>query len=83
MAAIRTERSRRQVRHEDRTIEQAYASRASYGAPDRQVEAWVSTYTSIAAGDLAAVSPDGPALTGHPATSLEDFLESAPEPLTG
>ena len=46
----------RQVRYEPETLEQAYASRADYGAPPWQVEAWVSTYTAIAAGELERVS---------------------------
>ena len=65
------------VRYEPETIEQAYASRASYGAPDWQVDAWVSTYTAIAAGELATVSDAVPRLTGHPATSLRQLLQRA------
>jgi NAD(P)H dehydrogenase (quinone) len=60
----------------DETLEEAYASRAGYGAPDWQVEAWVSTYTAIAAGDLARVSDDVERLTGRPPMSLEDVLRS-------
>jgi len=56
------------------TVAEAYASRASYGAPDWQVDAWVSTYTAVAAGELATVSPDVEQLTGHRATSLADLL---------
>ena len=59
------------------TIEEAYASRAVYGAPPWQVDAWVSTYTAIAVGELAEVSEDIPELTGHPATSLEQALAGA------
>jgi uncharacterized protein YbjT (DUF2867 family) len=62
----------------DQTVEQAYASRASYGAPDWQVTAWVTTYTAIATGELAHVSDDVPRLTGRPATSLRDYLERRP-----
>ena len=62
------------TRYEPETLEQAYASRASYGAPDWQVDAWVSTYTAIAAGELATVSGAVPRLTGHPATSLRELL---------
>lgn len=58
----------------DETLEQAYASRAGYGAPDWQVDAWVSTYTAVAAGELERVSPDVERLTGRPATSLEELL---------
>lgn len=56
------------------TIEEAYASRARYDAPRWQVDAWVSTYTAIAAGEMAAVSDAVPLLAGHPATSLADLL---------
>lgn len=56
------------------TVEEAYASRAVYGAPDWQVDAWVSTYTAVAAGELDVVSDDVAALTGRPATSLADLL---------
>ena len=59
------------------TIEEAYASRAVYGAPPWQVDAWVSTYTAIALGELAEVSADIPEVTGHPATSLEQALADA------
>ncbi len=58
----------------DETVEEAYASRASYGAPDWQLDAWVSTYTSIASGELAEVTDDVPRLTGRPATALADLL---------
>ena len=56
------------------TVEEAYASRASYGAPDWQVDAWVSTYTAIAAGEMATVSPAVAELTGHPARTLAEVL---------
>jgi NAD(P)H dehydrogenase (quinone) len=76
MAATITAVTGRQVRFHDETIEQAYASRASYGAPDWQVDAWVSTYTAVATGELAQVSPAVEELTGHPATSLEALLRA-------
>ena len=56
------------------TVAEAYASRASYGAPDWQVQAWVSTYTAIAAGELATVTDDVPLLTGRPGTTLVELL---------
>jgi uncharacterized protein YbjT (DUF2867 family) len=62
----------------DQTPEEAYASRAVYGAPDWQVEAWVTTYTAIADGDVAEVSDTVPRVTGHPATGLDEFLASHP-----
>lgn len=65
----------REVRFVNETVEEAYASRAVYGAPPWQVDAWVTTYTAIAAGELAAVSPHVAELTGHPATSLAQLLQ--------
>ena len=58
------------------TLEEAYASRACYGAPDWQVDAWVSTYTAIAAGELARVSTAVADLTGHPARTLAEVLRA-------
>ena len=62
------------VSFHDETIDEAYASRAAYGAPRWQVDAWVSTYTSVASGELSAVSTAVPELTGHPATTLATLL---------
>jgi len=75
-AATITEVTGREVRFHDETLEEAYASRASYGAPDWQVDAWVSTYTAIAAGELAAVTDDVERLTGRRPLSLEQLLRS-------
>ncbi len=74
IAAVLTAGLGRPVSYHDETVEEAYASRASYGAPDWQVDAWVSTYTAIAAGELAAVTDDVLQLAGHPATSLAALL---------
>jgi NAD(P)H dehydrogenase (quinone) len=73
-AATITEVTGRKVTYHAETIEEAYASRAKYDAPAWQVDAWVSTYTSIAAGELAGVSDAVPTLTGRPATSLAELL---------
>jgi len=74
MAEIVTRVSGRTVRYQEESLEEAYRSRASYGAPDWLVEAWVSTYVAIASGELARVSRDVEHVTGHPATSLETML---------
>ncbi|WP_284044078.1 SDR family oxidoreductase [Actinoplanes sp. M2I2] len=64
----------REVRYQAESLSEAYASRASYGAPQWQLDAWVSTYTAMAKGELAAVSTAVPELTGHPATTLAELL---------
>jgi uncharacterized protein YbjT (DUF2867 family) len=77
IASILSDQLGRTVGYVPETIEEAYASRAVYGAPDWQVDAWVSTYTAIAAGELAKISEDIAEVTGHPATSLEQALAAA------
>jgi uncharacterized protein YbjT (DUF2867 family) len=67
----------REIRYVDESLEEAYASRASYGAPKWQVDAWVSTYTAIAVGELEKVSEDIAMLLGRPALSLEDVLTAS------
>jgi len=76
VAATITAVTGRAVRYTAETLAEAHASRASYAAPDWQVDAWVSTYTAIAAGELATVSSAVPDLAGHPARTLADVLRS-------
>lgn len=66
----------RQVRFHAETIEEAYASRKAWHAPEWQNDAWVSTYTAIAAGELEPVTDAVPRLTGREATGLVEFLSS-------
>ena len=71
----------RPISYHPETIEEAYASRASYGAPDWEVAGWVTTYVAIANGDLDAVSGDVAAVAGHPPASLAEFLRRNPDTL--
>ncbi len=66
----------RSIRFENETVPEAYASRAHYGAPDWEVDAWVSTYTAIASGDMAPVSGDVETVTGTPAQSFSSWLRT-------
>jgi uncharacterized protein YbjT (DUF2867 family) len=77
VAAVLTGAQGRPVAYQPETVPEAYASRAVYAAPDWQVDAWVSTYTAIAAGELAGVTGDIETLTGRPAISLADLLRGA------
>jgi uncharacterized protein YbjT (DUF2867 family) len=74
VAELLTASRGRPVRYHPETVEEAYASRAAYDAPQWQLDAWVSTYTAIAAGEVATVTDDVPRLTGRPATALADLL---------
>ena len=50
MARIIGEAQGQEVTYREETVEEAYASRAHYGAPAWEVDAWVSTYTAIPPG---------------------------------
>jgi uncharacterized protein YbjT (DUF2867 family) len=69
----------RDIRYHPETVDEAYASRAMYGAPDWEVDGWVTSYLAIANGEMDVVSDSVETLTGHPAQSLEDFLAAHPE----
>jgi NAD(P)H dehydrogenase (quinone) len=71
----------RTISYHPETLEEAYASRASYGAPDWEVDGWVTTYVAIANGELEAVSGDVAAVAGHPPMGLDDFLRRNPDSL--
>lgn len=77
-AEIITRRTGRKVTYYDETLDEAYESRASYGAEDWQVEAWVSTYTAIAAGEMDGVYGDIHQLIGRWPKHLEDLLIELP-----
>ena len=69
----------RTITYHAETLEEAYASRAHYGAPDWEVAGWVTTYAAIANGDLETVSGDVAAVAGHPPIGLREFLRRNPD----
>lgn len=77
IAATLTEVRAEPYRYEAETLAEAHASRAVYGAPDWQVQAWISTYTAIASGVLAPVTDDVERVTGTAPTSLEQLLRTS------
>jgi uncharacterized protein YbjT (DUF2867 family) len=79
LAELAAELSRaggREVSFVDETLEEARASRTGFGAPDWEVEAWISSYVAIANGELEQVSGDVERLTGHPPKSLREYLST-------
>jgi NAD(P)H dehydrogenase (quinone) len=60
-------------------LEEAYASRASYDAPEWEVEGWVTSYAAIAAGELDVVSNTVSELAGHAPMALAEVLRRYPE----
>lgn len=74
VAAALAQATGRTITYHPETIEEAYTSRAHYGAPDWQVDAWVSTYTAIAAGELESISDDVERIANHPPLTLSTLL---------
>lgn len=74
VAQVLSDVTGRTVTYHDETVEEAYESRRRWEAPDWQYDAWVSTYTAIAAGELDGVTDDVRRLTGRAPTSLRELL---------
>ncbi|MGP9020438.1 NAD(P)H-binding protein [Streptomyces sp. BR1] len=70
--------SGREITYAAETREEAFASRAGYGAEHWEVTGWVSSYEAIATGEMAAVSDIVPRLTGHKAQSFAEYLDTHP-----
>ncbi|HEY9290513.1 MAG TPA: SDR family oxidoreductase [Microlunatus sp.] len=77
VAAVITERTGRQVSFHNETVPEAYQSRKRWPAADWEYDAWVSTYTAIAAGELAGVTDDVERVTGQPPLGLAEYLDRA------
>lgn len=77
VARILSEAGGKQIVFHNETIEEAYASCAVFGAPDWQLDAWVSTYTAIASDAMSQVSNHVENITGTPPMPLGEFLRTA------
>ena len=64
----------RPIRYHDETLEEARASRSVFGAPDWEVEGWVTSYAAVKTGEMEVVSDAVERVTGHAPTSLVDYL---------
>ncbi|MEU6930846.1 NAD(P)H-binding protein [Streptomyces sp. NPDC046374] len=78
IAATLARAAGRPVRYVPETRDEALASRAGYGAPDWEVEGWVTSYEAVATGEMDTVSDAVRTLTGHPPQSFAEFLASNP-----
>jgi len=82
MSEVAAELSRaagRTVTYDAETLEEAYASRAHYGAPGWEVAGWVTSYAAIATGEMDVVTDAVSTLAGHAPMSLSGFLHAYPE----
>jgi NAD(P)H dehydrogenase (quinone) len=80
-AAALTDATGVPVGYHAETLEEAYASRAAFGAPDWAVEGWVTSYAAIATGELDVVSDVVSTIAGHPPMDLRTFLAANPAAL--
>jgi NAD(P)H dehydrogenase (quinone) len=64
----------RPIRYERETLDEARASRAPSGAPDWEIEGWVTSYAAIATGEMDVVSDAVERLAGHPPLALAEYL---------
>jgi len=80
-AAMLSEVTGREIVYKPETVDEAYASRAHFGAPDWEVEGWVTSYVAIARGELGAVTDVVDRFAGHPPMTLPELLERYPETL--
>ncbi len=69
----------RDITYYAETIEEAYEARSRYGAPDWEVEGWVTSLAGVAAGEMDVVSGTVGELTGRPPMGLAEFLRRYPE----
>ena len=76
-----TQLSGREVRYVNETLDEAWASRSAYGAPDWEVEGWITSYLAVATGEMDVVSDTVLRLTGHEPQTLAEFVERHPESL--
>lgn len=76
VAATMSRVTGRRITYHDETIDEAYESRKKWPAPQWQYDAWVSTYTAIARGELDLVTNDVEEVTGRAPLSFEDVLRA-------
>ena len=66
----------RTLSYEPENVDEAYLSRAHYGAERWQLDAWVTTYTAIADGETERVTDHVERVSGHSARTIEEALNA-------
>jgi uncharacterized protein YbjT (DUF2867 family) len=78
-AAILSKAAGREILYERETLEQARRSRRPSGAPDWEIEGWVTSYAALPAGDLEPPSDTVRQVLGRQPRALADVLREHPE----
>ncbi|MDO5618486.1 SDR family oxidoreductase [Kocuria sp.] len=73
-AATMTRVLGRSITYHAETVAEAYASRRAWPTEQWEYDAWVSTYTAIASGDLSRVSDDVERVTGRAPATFDSYL---------
>ncbi len=76
IAGIVGEHTGKEIKFINETVEQAYQSRKIWQAEQWEYDAWVSTYTAIAKGEQAGISPDIEKVLGRKPTTLAEYLKN-------
>lgn len=77
-AAALSDATGRPISYHDETLDEAYASRATYDAAPFEVEGWITTYLAIAKDELSMVTDTVELIAKHPAAGLRDYLAARP-----
>ena len=71
--------TRRQITFQNESLEEAWESRRPSGAREYEIEGWITTYTAIAAGDLAEATDTVERFLDREPRRLGDWLRDNPE----
>ena len=77
ITAILTRVQGRHVTYVRETVEEAYESRKKWPAAQWEYDSWVSTYTSIARGEMDVVSTTVRDVTGRNPLTFEEVARAA------
>ncbi|WP_237166510.1 hypothetical protein [Mycolicibacterium hippocampi] len=74
VASLLSQARAERITYHRESLAEAYEYRRRWRAPQWQYDAWVSTYTEIADGQMSSVSGDIERITGVPPLSLAQLL---------
>jgi uncharacterized protein YbjT (DUF2867 family) len=80
-ASVMSAASGRRITFHHESVEEAYESRSHYRASAAELDGWVSSYTAIAAGELATISDAVARLAGHQPGTLAEYIRANPDSL--
>jgi NAD(P)H dehydrogenase (quinone) len=67
------------IRYHAETLEEAYRSRSAFGVAEFELTGWVTSYATIAAGELDLVTDTVARIAGHEPLGLAQYLSAGPD----